>query len=88
MAPEGVGGEPERGMVGASDQNTSYTHVQNRQEINMKLSLKRKLIFHQKVSNFKWEVEQSDSDRTDKESLVSWSTQTHRGENSGKTLQP
>lgn len=42
MAPEGVGGEPERGMVGASDQNTSYAHVQNRQEINMKLSLKRK----------------------------------------------
>lgn len=36
VAPEGVGGEPERGMVGASDQNTSYTHVQNRQEINMK----------------------------------------------------
>lgn len=54
----------------------------------MKLSLKRKLIFHQKVSNFKWEVEQSDSDGTDKESLVSWSTQTHRRENSSKTLQP
>lgn len=54
----------------------------------MKLSLKRKLVFHQTVSNFKWEVEQSDSDRTDKESLVSWSMQTHRKENSGKILQP
>lgn len=50
-APEGVGGEPERGMAGGSDQNTSYTHARNRQGINMKLSLKRKLIFNQKVSN-------------------------------------
>lgn len=50
-APEGVGGDPERGMAGGSDQNTSYTHVQNRQGINMKLSLKRKLIFNQKAYN-------------------------------------
>lgn len=54
----------------------------------MKLSLKRKLIFNQKASNFKWEIEWSDSERTDKEALVSWSMQTHRKENSGKTLQP
>jgi hypothetical protein len=55
-AQEGVGREGERGMAGGSDQNTSYIHVQNRQRINMKLSLKRKLpftlIFNQKSVKF------------------------------------
>lgn len=79
-------------MAGGSDQNTSYTDVQNGQGINMKLSLKRKLpftlIFNQKVSNFKWEIEWSDSERIDREAFASWSMQIYRKEHSSETVQP
>lgn len=87
-----MGGEPQRGMAEGSDQNTSYKHVQNRQKINMKLPLKRKLpftlLFSQKVSNLKWEIEWSDSERIDRKAVSSWSTQIYRKEHSAETLQP